>query len=239
MKILVSVPNQGWIHKLVSRYVLELVLRSKHQITYIDPTWRPYEHNMNRIAKDFLAHGYDYWLNIDADNPPKGDILPAIDSGYDIVGFPTPVWHDGLQGLPYYWNAMHQKDDGFVAAQLPPGQLVPVDAVGSGCVLFNRRVVESVRKIYGPPFVRTVDEDGLVVFGPDYYFCKRAGEIGMSIAADTRCPCTHFVEIDMFSLTQKIANGGYFPRPSGYRQAVPPQRGDHDHGQDKSIGQCG
>ncbi len=206
-KVLVSIPNQGWIHKLVMHAAMRIVSDRRHDLTLITPTWKPYEHNMNRIAKDFLAQGYDYWLNIDADNPPKGNPLDAIYCGYDVVGFPTPVWRDDCEGLPFYWNAMTREDDGYLPADLPPNELVEVDAVGSGCILFNREVIKTVRGHCGPPFIRTIDADGLVEYGPDFLFCQRAKALGKTIAADTRCPCTHFVEIDMFSLTQRVGHG--------------------------------
>jgi hypothetical protein len=101
---------------------------------------------------------------------------------------------------------MSWEDEGYVPQGLKPNLVQEVDAVGSGCILFNRAVVEGVRAKHGPPFVRTYDEDGLVEYGPDFYFCQRAKRLGYSVACDTRCPCDHFVEIPMFTATQRFGN---------------------------------
>jgi hypothetical protein len=206
MNVLVSIPNQGWIHKLVLHAAMRLVADRTHAITLITPTWRPYEHNMNRIAKDFLAGPYDAWLNIDADNPPLRNPLDNVGSPHGVIGYPTPVWHDGLAGSPLYWNAMTAKDDGYVASE-PGDGLTEVDAVGTGCALFTRDVVAAVRQRCGAPFVRTVDADGLVEFGPDFLFCRRAKELGYTIAADFERPCRHFSEIDLLTAAERYTSG--------------------------------
>lgn len=204
MKVLVSVPNQGWIHKLVVHACFKLYASSGYQITLITPTHRPYEHNLNRIAKDFLAGSWDYWLNIDADNPPIGDPLLNLGTSYDILGFPTPVWRDDSETIPLYWNAMKDEGDGYLPMELPGAGLFGCDAVGTGCVRFNRRVVAAVREVHGPPFIRTYDSDGLVNYGPDFLFCKRAKELGFKVGVDCSCPCRHFCEIDLCTAAQRM-----------------------------------
>lgn len=202
MNVLVSIPNESWVHKHVVLSAIKLLQDPAHKITLIMPTWKPYEHNMNRIAKDFLSGAYDYWLNIDSDNPPTSNPLDNVGSPFNVVGYPTPVWHDGLVGKPIYWNAMEEKDGGYVAAT--PGEgLVEVDAVGSGCVLFDRASVEAVRESFGAPFVRTTDTDGLAEYGPDFLFCKRAKMLGLKIAADFDRPCRHFCEVDLMTAAER------------------------------------
>lgn len=204
MKVLVSVPNQGWIHKHVMHAVMRIMQTADTEVTFISPTWRPYEHSMNRIAKDFLAGDFDRWLNIDADNPPTRNPLDNLHRTEDVIGYPTPVWRDDLLGIPLYWNAMEAKADGYVAAK--PGDGVHcVDAVGSGCVMFSRNAVESVRRAYGAPFVRETDDDGLVTYGPDFNFCRRAKNCGCTIAVDWDRPCQHFCEIELAIAASKYA----------------------------------
>ncbi len=93
MKILVSVPNKGWIHKHVSFVTDRLLLDKSYNCTIIRPTHSPYENNLHHIVNDFMSSDYDYWLNIDADNPPTKNPLDLIDFEKDIMGLPTPVWH--------------------------------------------------------------------------------------------------------------------------------------------------
>ena len=197
MKVLVSVCNTGWIHKRVSMVLLRLLTERRHQTTIIQPTWRPYEHGLNRVVKDMceVYTDCDFWLNIDADNPPVNNPLDLVEFDRDVLCLPTPVWCDQTPGdQPYYYNMLDEHEDGWRPATRQG--LVEVDAVGSGCMLVHRRVLEMLDK---PLFEREYDADGLVVRGHDYLFCQKAKEFGFRIWAHTGYPCEHYVETDLHS----------------------------------------
>ena len=106
-KVLVSVPNQGWIHKTVCFVTDRLVADARFHVELIRPTHRPYENNLHHIVNDFMAGDFDFWLNIDADNPPARNPLELVRHDLDIVGLPTPVYHfDGSKPgeRPVYLN---------------------------------------------------------------------------------------------------------------------------------------
>ena len=197
MKVLVSVCNTGWIHKRVTLSLLNLQQDRRHQVTIIMPTWRPYEHGLNRIVKDMIEvyTGHDFWLNIDADNPPVNNPLDLVDLDKDVLGFPTPVLTDDVPGnQPYYYNILDEQEGEWRPA-FRQG-LVEVDAVGSGCMLVHRRVLEMLER---PLFVREYDSDGIATRGHDYLFCKNAKEFGFQVWAHTGYPCEHYVETDLHS----------------------------------------
>ena len=73
MKVLVSVPNTGWVHKHVCFVTDGLLLNRKHALRIIRPTETPYENNLHHIVNEFMAGDWDFWLNIDSDNPPAGN----------------------------------------------------------------------------------------------------------------------------------------------------------------------
>lgn len=207
IKILVSVCNLCWIHKLVVFALLRLQLDQRYHITIILPTHNPYENNLNHVVKDLreVYTDHDFWLNIDADNPPLSNPLDYISHNLDIVGFPTPVWHDKVAGdRPWYFNAVNEKNGGWIPA-IGEG-LIEVDAVGSGCMLVHRRVCETVIR---PLFVREIDEDGCVIRGHDYLFCNKAKRAGFKVWAAFDSPCTHIVENDLLSQIKAfVAAGG-------------------------------
>ena len=110
MNVLVSVPNTGWIHKHVSFALLHLVKDKRHKVNIIQKTHTPVEVNYNMIAKDFYEGDYQFWLNIDSDNPPNKNPLDLVELDKDIIGLPTPVYHNDVRTKPkgerpYYWNA--------------------------------------------------------------------------------------------------------------------------------------
>lgn len=166
-------------------------------MTIILPTWRPYEHSLNRIVKDILEKytDYDYWLTFDDDNPPTKNPLDLVERDKDIIGFPTPVWANMKKGdQPYYYNALDKKigTDGWTPAS---GKgLTKVDVVGSGCMLIHRRVLESMDK---PIFMREYDNDGLVTRGHDYLFCENARNKGFEVWTHFDYPCLHFNETEL------------------------------------------
>ena len=202
-RVLISVPNQGWVHRNVIFAVIELLQDQRVQTTLIMPTHSPYEHNMNRIALDCVKGEYDFWLNIDADNPPMRNPLDLVFLDLDVVACPTPQWHDGgvKDERPYYFVACDKAGvDGGYKEHLVKDNLQEVDAIGSGCMLVARRVLTVVRK----PFERIYDDDGLVIKGADFNFCDKAKFYGFRIFAHYGYPCRHYKEIDMVSMIESM-----------------------------------
>lgn len=194
MKVLVSIPNQGWIHKFVTFAAVRLCLDRRHAVNLICPTWNPYEHSLNRIAIDVLQGGYDYWLNIDDDNPPTNNPLDLLELFPDVLGCPTPIYHNKGDGeWPICWSALDAAPEGYREHQ-PREGLQDCDAVGSGCMIVGRHVLEGMEP---PWFVRETDGRGLVINGPDFYFCRKAKAAGFKIQSHFGYPCRHFKEVEL------------------------------------------
>lgn len=196
--IYLVVPNaDGWMHKHVHFAVLRLLRDERVRFRHDCPTHRPFENNLHHCVNDFLNGNEDFLLSIDTDNPPTRNILDDVFLDKDVIGFPTPVWHwTGQQGeRPIYFNAYVSKDDGYTEFR-PQEGLRRVDAVGTGCILIARRVLEDpVMRM--APFQRTFHSDGRVEKGNDIAFCERATKRGFEIWCDFERPCQHFVEVEM------------------------------------------
>lgn len=200
-RVLVTVPNgDGWLHKHVAMALLRLQGNRLCEPTIMLPTWRPYEHNLNRCAAQALDDGYDYWLSIDADNPPTGNPLDRVSDDLDLVGFPTPVYHDERKGdRPWYFNALDyvDKDGGAWRPHEPYDGLQAVDCIGSGCFLVAVRVL---RALTAPYFMREYNARGFVERGHDYLFSRQVKQHGFRVWADFDRPCQHFNELDILSV---------------------------------------
>lgn len=203
VKVLVSVPNaRGWIHKHVAQALMWTMCEKRYDVKIIMPTHQPYVHNLHLIRKDFLAGDFDFWLTMDDDNPPTRNPLDLVERDLDVIGFPTPVWANMKPGdYPIYLNALDVQEDGWTPHRDHRG-LQEVDAVGSGCLLIARRVMEAIKA----PFMRTWDEDGVVTHGGDYSFCRRAKEHGFKIWTDYRYPCLHFKEIELNEVAEAMGD---------------------------------
>jgi hypothetical protein len=182
--------------------VLKIMGDSRHQTTFIAPTWKPYDHAMNRIAFDFRAGDWDYWLSIDADNPPQRNPLDLVDFDLDIIGLPTPIFNNSDGGFPICWNAFDKVPEGYNQHPPDPGNLAEVDAVGSGCILIHRRVIEGMKS---PWFVRETDEIGRVIHGPDFYFCTEAKRARFHVWTHYGFPCRHFNELELTEAMEAFA----------------------------------
>ncbi len=198
MKVLLSLPNQSWIHKSVMFAAVGILQDRRHQTTLIAPTWTPYEHSLNRIAKDFLDGDWDYWLNIDDDNPPLNNPLDLLDVSPEIMGLPTPIYHNDGTGYPLCWNAMQKVVDGYREWN-PQTGLQDVDAIGSGCMIISRYVISTLEP---PWFVRETDSLGRVVKGPDFHFCDLAKAAGFKVQAHYDYRCRHFGEFELIEAAE-------------------------------------
>ncbi len=202
-KVLISFPNTGYIHKLVFVAGMKLLSDSRYDSKIIVPTHTPYENNLHHIVNDFIAGNYEYWLNIDADNPPMNNPLDLIELNKDIIGCPTPVYHftDKVKGeRPWYENAYkYVPEDGAYKEYPNKKGLQQVDAVGTGCILIARRVFDDINMRKGA-FTRKLNPDGTVNKGNDISFCERARELGFKIFAHYDYRCQHFNEVEMHEI---------------------------------------
>lgn len=206
MKILVSIPNTGWIHKHVC-FATDALLHDL-RVTLIRPTHRPYENNLAHIRNQMLEQDFDWWLNIDADNPPMRNPLELIQLDKALVGLPTPVYHwTGQAGERLiYWNVYRAvSEKGAYTEWLPREGLQKVDAIGTGCFLVRRDVVRCVAI---QPFLRTYNSDGTVCKGNDIAWCERVRKAGFDIWAHFDYPCRHFVELELNEVVQAFKGMG-------------------------------
>lgn len=198
--ILISIPNEHWIHSTVVHSALLLLNDKRYKIRLIMPSHKPYEDNLSRIVKDFVSGSFDFWLNIDADNPPTKNPLDLVELNKDIIGLPTPIWYftgNNNGERPVYWNVYDylSEKDAYVEHQ-PRIGLQKVDAVGTGCILISRRVFENKFMQEGA-FMRRWNKDGTMEKGNDIAFCERARNQGFEIYAHYDYPCDHFSELSM------------------------------------------
>ena len=203
--VYLTVPNgRGWLHKLTHFAVIKILQDTRYRVRHDCPTHSPYVNNLHHCVKDFLHGGEDYWLTIDTDNPPMNNPLDLIEYDLDVVGFPTPVWHNSVPGdRPWYFNALDIEGGGYTPHTDTNG-LQEVDAVGSGCLLISREVILELKD--QQPFMRVWNPDGTVEIGGDYSFCRKAKKAGFKIWTHYDYPCRHFNEVDLIESIQAFGS---------------------------------
>jgi predicted O-methyltransferase YrrM len=205
LSVLIAVPNNGYIHKHVSLALLKLQTDNRYHHRIIQPTHSPSDNNRHHIFNDFLANNEDYLLMIDSDNPPTSNPLDLIELDLDIITCPTPVWHftGRVKGeRPIYENAYKYvpEEDAYTEWPEKVG-LQKVDAVGTGCILIARRVLEHKGMRSGAN-QRTLHADGTVNKGGDIMFCETAKKCGFEIYAHYNYRCLHFQEVELHEVTR-------------------------------------
>ncbi len=212
MKILVTVttsPSNQTIHKTVVETLLKMRLDKRYDLTFLFPSKNPIENNLNNIVNTFMSGYFDFWLNIDSDNPPMKNPLDLVEYNKDIIGLPTPVFHftgETKKERPVYWNIYDYvpEKDAYTEHQNKQG-CHKVDAVGGGCNLISRRVFENPNMRKGA-FNRQFYKDGTVHKGNDIMFCERANANGFEIYAHFDYPCKHFSNLELTEVVESFRN---------------------------------
>ncbi len=219
LKVLLTVPNTGWIKTEVCGVLLSMMSESRVALSIETPCITPYVNSLNQIAKRVLDDGFDFLVSFDADNPPTRNPVDLVLLDLDVVGCPTPVWTAKAgKSRPYYWQAFDAVGDTW-KVHAPCEGLQEVDAIGTGCFIVARRVFRAVRA----PFNREWDADGIVTVGNDMAFCRRVKAAGFKVWSHFDYPCRHFKEIDLtlpihaVSRALALANPIYTPRPESER----------------------
>jgi hypothetical protein len=166
--------------------------------------YRPYEDGLHHAVAEFLAGNYDYWLNVDDDNPPRCEPLELRELDLDIIGCPTPMMPQKriLGNAPFGWNVFRYAGPSGYGHHPGGSGLQEVDAVSSGCMLIARRVFEHSSLSRGA-FARKIDDDGFVCRGTDIAFCERAKDAGFTVFAHWDYPCGHFKTVDLLDIHER------------------------------------
>lgn len=203
-------PANPYIHKHCFQAGLKLQRETRCKVKTITPSHNPYENNLHHIVNYFLKGDYDFWLNIDADNPPIKNPLDLVFFDKDIIGCPTPIWHftgkEGKGERPLYWNAYDYVPEKDAYREHEPREgLQRVDAIGTGCFLVAKRVFLHPEMQKGA-FTRSLNPNGTVNKGNDICFCERARSLDFEIYAHFGYPCQHFNELELNEVVRAFRN---------------------------------
>lgn len=190
-KILCAILNQGKIAVELVESLMAMKDSPSYDVEIEFHDDAPISNNRNKIVQRFLAKGYDYLLMIDDDVTPPPSVVNMADFGKDIMAATAFIWQQGAV-MPVAWNRM---EDGMyqpIDITNKDG-IVEVDAIGTGCVMLSRKVLEEVKA----PFLNEYDPDGIKLFGLDIAFCQKAKEKGFKVYTNIDYVCGHWKNVNL------------------------------------------
>lgn len=190
-------------------------------ITYAEPIFS----NRNKIVHRFLNHKpeQDFLMMIDEDVVPQQNPAELIYADKDVISVATPVRQVGRS---INWNAYIKNpgkpgyapcDFSTVPSDI---ELLIVDAVGTGCILIKRHVLEHLVKHaeYGfdAPFTILIDDNGYNRMGTDLAFSGRARAAGFEINTTVQRWAEHYKEVGLLDITGFDLSDYRDPSPGKY-----------------------
>lgn len=219
-KVLIGIPNgAGSIHHLM----VESLMRLERPVDigiHIVPRSRN-DTARNEITVKAMEQAYSYVLYLDDDNPvPPDTLTKLLEDDKDIISVPIASRKSltNIHGACAYYSTDY---DGIrvynrVRKFREEGYLHKVDAVGLGCTLVKRRVLEVLWKKYR----EFIFEDGKIIFDKprlvaggfkkwrrlttDLEFSERCVDAGFEIWLDTRLRPVHIGEPNLITWDERI-----------------------------------
>jgi len=201
IKVYLAILNNGWLRREISATVLpQMKATPGVELVWEHPakTWdHPISSNRNQIVRRFLQTDCDFLLMLDNDVVPLSNPLELVFASKDIVGMPAKVRqrNRSVNWVAYVKNP--HVEQGYAPVDFSrvdtDVDLLKVDAIGTGCILIKRRVLEAIPA----PFHCIYDEHGVCIMGTDFAFCQRADQAGFEIYTTPQRTCEHFKEVGL------------------------------------------
>lgn len=200
--IYIAILNQGEFRVELTQLVLNLDRNSEYRIIWDFPSDKPIAHNRGKIVQRFLESGADYLMMLDGDIIPSLDILHLVKYDYDVIGGLCYAYKgEGIMPLALVSNKKAGEHQYKVIETEQKG-IKEVDAIGTGCIIIARRVLEDVKA----PFVNKYDSDGIRVAGLDLLFCRKAKQKGYKVYVHLDYDCSHWTTTDLRQIYHTVTD---------------------------------
>ncbi len=144
------------------------------------------------LDNDYLKK-FKYVLTIEEDNaPPPEGLLKLYESTdeYDVIG--GLYWHKSKDGFPMLFG--DPNGDKLDTKPLVPkyGEIQQANALGMGFNLFKLDMFRVIPEPWFKTLATSNPEDGDNIMTQDFYFYRKAAELGYKFACDNRVLVGHY-----------------------------------------------
>ena len=203
--IYLAVLNQGWIRTELVQRILQWSEQAKYRVSITFPAHKPISNNRNIIVQEFLERPeFDYLMMIDSDIVPPQNVMNLADflasPDIDIIGGLCFAWQQHtIIPLVLEYDPKRNPEKPYHVMEFDGSEgLIECDAIGTGCILIKRKVLEHPKM--KAPFTNFYDENGIKKEGLDLSFCRRAKELGFRVYCHLDYPCSHWTPFDLMEV---------------------------------------
>lgn len=194
-KIMLAIPHIGTLIEPLVQWMWQHNQRQTFSRIMLSNE-RPTDYNRNVIVEEFLKTDNEYLMMVDSDIAPP---LNAPDMALNKLPICAAFAQMNNKGDVQPVGMMKSEKDGHTMFAVPqfmfPDKLMEekayaVDAVGTGCIMIRRDVLENME----PPWFSFEHDPKTkkLTRGEDFYFCLKSG---VKVYMDTRFKCKHFTEV--------------------------------------------
>ena len=151
LKYVIAIPHMGSIHPELAKYLITLGQKYGNEIQFMFRSQNPVSVNRNALVEEFLKTEAEWLLFLDDDMNPKTDLLEMCNSGKDVMQAVTCILQNNVP-QPLIMRKVDNSDK-ILFKQIEEDLdnaidgLIPVDGVGTGCLLINRRVFNIIENL--------------------------------------------------------------------------------------------
>ncbi len=183
IKLAVGVANMGSIKSLTAFALCRALKNFPHDYKLIFKEGSILHANREQIVKTAIEQKCTHLLFLDADMYFEEDaILRLLKRDKEIVGT-----HSNTRRFPTESTVILKGDVRYNPSAGKKG-CITCDSVGTGFVLIK---LDVFKKLSHPWFFWESDEEGNPVIGEDYWFCRKAREVGFKVWVDLTIPMGH------------------------------------------------
>lgn len=199
-EVLVAILTRETVATAWAKSFREMWLPSASNIIFL--SGMPFDHARNTAVEEALKHNFKWLFFLDDDVTIPGNALQTLISNQaDIVS-----------GLYYRRNLpiapvalMESKPRPTFIDNFKRGSVFEVDLVGAGCLLINRKVLQSLKSPWFEWRLSKTELPENERCSEDFAFCRNAKKAGFKILLDTRVECQHI------GLARSAIGGEYLP----------------------------
>jgi hypothetical protein len=196
MKIFLRIPAVDTVDREMTRWLVWYARqRPEDDIDiHVGPLGVPL--NRDQICELFLLSDCTHLWMLDSDTiPPRS--LSLLDHE---VGCVNGIYQMFAPAGPR-WDVMHKTPTGYAfRKKWPSEKIFPADAVGTGCMLLTRAMVEAIAQ---PRFEVTFNGSMLYPNGEDFTFCEKVIAAGEQVFVDPNYRCDHIKSVSL-KLVEKM-----------------------------------